>query len=111
MEGLPLRVKDLNFEYLSLHVLDGKGAKDRVVTFPLQLHATIRVQLQQVQLQRLTGAGNIFFHPTNYRLIPVRGEKCALTSTLALCRKRLDARCSSNLAIPRLTQQRSIHMF
>ena len=46
MEGLRLRVKDLNFEYQSLHIHDGKGAKDRVVIFPLQLHAAIQVQLQ-----------------------------------------------------------------
>lgn len=64
MEGLRLRVKDLNFECQSLHVHDGKGAKDRVVTFPLQLHAAIQVHLQQVQLQHLgdlaQGLGQVY---------------------------------------------------
>ena len=35
MEALRLRVKDLNFEYQSIHLYNAKGAKDRVVTdFP-----------------------------------------------------------------------------
>jgi len=37
MEALQLRVKDLNFEYQSIHVQHAKGAKDRIVTFPSAL--------------------------------------------------------------------------
>ncbi|MEQ8692465.1 MAG: integron integrase [Pseudomonadales bacterium] len=50
MEALRLRVKDLNFEYQIIHVHDAKGRKDRVVTFPEQLHTPVRVHLSQVKL-------------------------------------------------------------
>lgn len=50
MEALHLRVKDLNFEYQSLHLHNSKGAKDRIVTFPRQLHQPVRVHLQQVRI-------------------------------------------------------------
>ena len=50
MELLRMRVKDLDFEYRSLHIHDGKGAKDRVVTFPKALHSPIQVHLEQVRI-------------------------------------------------------------
>ena len=50
LEALRLRVKDLNFEYHSLHIHHAKGAKDRVVTFPKTLHKPMRLQLEQAKL-------------------------------------------------------------
>ena len=50
LEGLRLRVKDINYEYQTLHVHDAKGAKDRIVTFPEVLHQPVKAQLQQTQL-------------------------------------------------------------
>lgn len=50
MEALQLRVKDLSFEYQSIHVHHAKGAKDRVVTFPRALHQPIKVQLNQARI-------------------------------------------------------------
>lgn len=50
MEALQLRVKDLNFEYQSLHIRAGKGAKDRVVTFPVSIHRAVQVQLEQARI-------------------------------------------------------------
>ncbi len=49
MEALRLRVKDLNFEYQSIHLHESKGAKDRVVTFPRRLHAPMRLQLEMAK--------------------------------------------------------------
>lgn len=50
MEALRLRVKDVDFEYQSLHIHDAKGAKDRIVTFPKSLHEPVRIQLEQARL-------------------------------------------------------------
>jgi integron integrase len=50
MEALQLRVKDLSFEYQSIHVHNAKGAKDRIVTFPQTLHQPIKVQLEQARI-------------------------------------------------------------
>ena len=47
LEGLRLRVKDLDFERQAIVVREGKGAKDRVVMLPATLQAPLRAQLAQ----------------------------------------------------------------
>tara|TARA_B100000315_G_scaffold193070_1_gene183543 strand:+ start:552 stop:1196 length:645 start_codon:yes stop_codon:yes gene_type:complete len=50
MECLRLRVKDIDFSYSSIHVHDGKGAKDRIVVLPQQMHKALGAQLHQMRL-------------------------------------------------------------
>ena len=50
MESLRLRVKDLNFGYHSISVINGKGNKDRTVTLPDELIQPLQVQIEQAQL-------------------------------------------------------------
>ena len=45
LEGLRLRVKDIEFEQRAIIVREGKGAKDRVVMLPASLDAPLRQQL------------------------------------------------------------------
>ena len=45
MEGLRLRVKDIEFERRAIIVREGKGFKDRVVMLPAALEAPLRAQL------------------------------------------------------------------
>jgi integron integrase len=45
LEGLQLRVKDVDFERRAIVVREGKGAKDRVVMLPAALEASLRAQL------------------------------------------------------------------
>ena len=63
MECLRLRVKDLSFEYRTIHIHEAKGAKDRMVTFPEQLHAPMRMQLERAALLHRSdlarGLGNV----------------------------------------------------
>ena len=47
MEGLRLRVKDIEFERRAIIVREGKGGKDRVVMLPASLEAPLRAQLAQ----------------------------------------------------------------
>lgn len=51
MEGLRLRVKDIDFEHQAIIVRDGKGSKDRVVMLPERLAQPLKEQLQQAQQQ------------------------------------------------------------
>ena len=46
MEGLRLRVKDVEFERRAIVVREGKGAKDRVVMLPASLLPALREQLR-----------------------------------------------------------------
>lgn len=45
MEGLSLRVKDVDFDRQAIVVREGKGGKDRVVRLPAALQAPLRAQL------------------------------------------------------------------
>lgn len=49
-ECLRLRVKDVDFEYSCIHIHNGKGAKDRIVTLPPALHQPLKGHLHQVRL-------------------------------------------------------------
>jgi integron integrase len=49
VEGLRLRVKDLDLEYDQITVRDGKGAKDRVTMLPSTLKARLVEQLEVVK--------------------------------------------------------------
>jgi integron integrase len=47
MEGLRLRVKDIDFDRRAIGVPDGTGGKDRVVMLPAALEAPLRAQLAE----------------------------------------------------------------
>ncbi|EHR70809.1 site-specific recombinase XerD [Burkholderiales bacterium JOSHI_001] len=47
MEGLRLRVKDIDFDRRAIIVREGKGFKDRVVMLPAALENPLRAQLQR----------------------------------------------------------------
>jgi integron integrase len=49
MEALRLRVKDLDFEYRTITVRDGKGEKDRITILPDLLQDPLRHHLEQVR--------------------------------------------------------------
>lgn len=49
MEGLRLRVKDLEFERLEVFIRDGKGGKDRVTMLPERLVKPLQAHLDQVR--------------------------------------------------------------
>ena len=50
LEGLRLRVKDVDFEYKQITVRDGKGAKDRVTVLPEKIIAPLKEHLARVRL-------------------------------------------------------------
>lgn len=49
MEGLRLRVKDVEFERGEILIRDGKGAKDRVTVLPASVAPALRVHLERVR--------------------------------------------------------------
>ena len=64
MEGIRLRVKDIDFERRALVVREGKGAKDRVVMLPASLVPALREQLALARLlwadDRAAGRAGVF---------------------------------------------------
>lgn len=53
MEGLRLRVKDLNFSQGTITIHDGKGGKHRVVPLPVALEARLQGHLESARQQHL----------------------------------------------------------
>ena len=49
MEGLRLRVKDIDFEYCQITVRDGKGQKERHTMLPKSLVEPLQLQMQKAQ--------------------------------------------------------------
>jgi len=50
MEAVRLRVQDIDFDYLSVRVWQGKGAKNRCVTLAKELVQPLKMQISQVEL-------------------------------------------------------------
>ncbi len=50
MEAARLRVQDIDFEYKTVTVRSGKGAKDRITTFPVSLTSLLKNQLAKVKI-------------------------------------------------------------
>jgi integron integrase len=50
LEGVRLRVKDVDFSHRAIIVREGKGGKDRVVMMPGALEAPLRAQLARIRL-------------------------------------------------------------
>jgi len=63
LEGLRLRVKDIDFERNEVLVRDGKGAKDRVTMLPQKLKQPLVAHLDRVKAvylaDRSVGAGAV----------------------------------------------------
>jgi integron integrase len=64
LEGIRLRVKDLDFVRQVIVVRDGKGGKDRVVMLPRALEAPLRAQLLQARrwwrIDQERGEGGVY---------------------------------------------------
>ena len=111
MEGLRLRVKDIDFAQHQIIVRAGKGDKDRVTILPDTLRLPLEQHLQQVKARlkktwlpgtamftrptlvntptlTANGAGSTFFPPTAYRLIRVPARCDVIISMRVVCVKR-----------------------
>jgi len=77
MEGIRLRVKDVDFERQALVVREGKGAKDRVVMLPASLVPALREQLARARLlwagDRQSGCAGVFMPDALDRKYPRAG--------------------------------------
>jgi integrase len=123
MEAVRLRVKDLDFDHRAILVRNGKGGKDRVVTFPDVVITPITQHLQRVKMLHekdvADGYGEVYLpyalarkYPRNTRARPGSGigsmyfppaaavrigapvSYAAIISTRAACRRRSGRRCA-----------------
>jgi site-specific recombinase XerD len=81
LEGLRLRVKDIDFERRALIVREGKGAKDRVVMLPAALEQPLRAHLRRVhwlwQQDRASGVEGVYLPHALARKYPRAAQSWA----------------------------------
>jgi site-specific recombinase XerD len=67
IEGLRLRVQDVDFSLHEVSVRDGKGEKDRLTLFPEALHTGMRDHLERVRMLHAhdlaAGYGRVYLPP------------------------------------------------
>lgn len=81
MEGLSLRVKDVDFDRHAIVVRDGKGGKDRVVMLPRAIESQLRAQLARSRAlwdaDRRLGAAGVEVPHALEKKYPRAGESWA----------------------------------
>jgi integron integrase len=96
MEGLRLRVKDVDFDYLSITVRDGKGNKDRITMLPQKLVEPLKDQLQKAkgihQKDLLEGFGEVEMPDALVRKYPSSGKSWAWQYVFPSYKRSFDPR-------------------
>lgn len=79
MECVRLRVKDVDFDYAQIHIVMGKGNKDRVVPLPQKLALPLREQVAKVahlhQSDLDQGHGEVYIPEALARKYPKAGRE------------------------------------
>lgn len=96
MECMRLRVMNLDFEHRAIHIIDGKGAKSRVVTLaddlilPLQRHLEAVRSLHEKDLS--DGFGDVYLPYALERKYPNAGRSWAWQYVLPAAGRSIDPR-------------------
>jgi integron integrase len=79
MEGMRLRVKDVDFDLGQLVVRDGKGQKDRITVLPERYREPLRTHLAKVRALHIedlaNGLGEVWMPPALARKYPSAGRE------------------------------------
>lgn len=106
MEGLRLRVKDVDFTRRTIIVREGKGAKDRVVMLPAALERPLLAQLARArqlwQADRDAGLAGVYLPNALARKYPRAAESWAWAWVFPQATRSVD---------PRTGEQRRHHAF
>ena len=114
LEGMRLRVKDVDFARQVIVVRDGKGGKDRVVMLPRALEAPLRGQLRSARARsgattaaRRTAASTC---RTRWPQVPARRRELGLVLGLSRrCAQQRSAQQRSAAAATRTLHRHHIH--
>jgi integron integrase len=96
MEGLRLRVKDLDFERRELVVRDGKGRQDRVTMLPASLEEPLRAQMERArglhERDLADGCGAVYLPQALQRKYPRAAREWAWQYVFPSERRSVDRR-------------------
>ena len=96
MEGLRLRVKDVDFKRREILIRDGKGFKDRVTMLPVSLAAALQAHLTRVrglhEADLLQGFGAVYLPDALARKYPAAAREWAWQYVFPASRLSTDPR-------------------
>ncbi len=96
MECMRLRVMNLDFDHRAIHVIDGKGAKDRVVTLPDDLIVPLKRYLEAVKnihaKDLSDGFGDVYLPHALSRKYPNAGREWAWQYVFPASARSVDPR-------------------
>jgi integron integrase len=96
LEGLRLRVQDLDFDKNEIRVRRAKGGKDRVTVFPAPLHRPLRNHLEKVRQVHLRdlreGYGRVFMPDALDRKYPNAATEWPWQWVFPAARRSIDPR-------------------
>jgi integron integrase len=96
MECVRLRVKDIDFEYKTITVRDGKGEKDRITPLPDSVAAGLRRQIERVRLLHdedlASGAGEVYLPHALALKMPNAGLELAWHYLFPAVKRAIDPR-------------------
>ena len=91
MEGLRLRVKDIDFEYCQITVRDGKGQKDRHTMLPTVSSRTATATDAETSVPAQTGFGDGVWHGRTALCARAKVSKCSSRVEMAVCISIMEA--------------------
>lgn len=96
MECVRLRVKDIDFEYKTITVRDGKGEKDRIVPLPDAVISSLQRQIERVRLihedDLAAGYGEVYLPYALDQKYPSAARELAWQYLFPALRRALDPR-------------------
>jgi integron integrase len=99
MECVRLRVKDIDFDYKTITVRDGKGEKDRITPLPDSLIPALKRQIERVHLLHeedlAAGLGEVYLPHALDRKYPNAGRELAWQYLFPAPKRALDPRTLS----------------
>ena len=116
LEGLRLRVQDVDFSLHEVRVRDGKGAKDRLTRFPEALHTVMRDHLERVRMLHAhdlaAGCGRVSLPQALARKYPQANRAWRWQSVLPAHRRSTDPRSGAihRHHLHEKVVQRAVHM-
>jgi len=96
MECMRLRIMNLDFDHRAIYVINGKGAKDRIVTMPDELIIPLKRHMQSVKNMHIKdlndGFGEVYLPHALARKYPSAGKQWAWQYLFPASKRSIDPR-------------------
>ena len=114
MECVRLRVKDIDFDYKTITVRDGKGEKDRITPLPDSIIPALQRQIERVRLLHdedlAAGFGEVYLPHALERKYPNAARELAWQYLFPASKRALDPRSGTPVLVNGAREERRHHI-